>query len=46
MKKYAIPGLFILAGHEVISILALVVAFAMFLADIIGEYSRKDGFYK
>lgn len=46
MKKYAIPGVMLVAGHEVISILAMVVAFAMFLADIIGEYSRKDGFYK
>ena len=46
MKKYAIPGVMLVAGHEVISILALIVAFAMFLTDIVDESSRKDGFYR
>lgn len=44
MKKYAIPGTMLLAGHEIVSILALIVAAAMFLADIINEADRKRGF--
>lgn len=35
MKKYAIPGAMLLAGHEIISIMALTVAVIMFLADIV-----------
>lgn len=35
MKKYAIPGVLLLAGHQVISLAALIVAVCMFLGDII-----------
>lgn len=37
MKKYAIPAVLLVAGHEVISIMALFVAVCMFLGDIIKE---------
>ena len=42
MKKYAIPGAMLIAGHEVISILALVVAMFMFLSDIF-KTAEKEG---
>lgn len=42
MKKYAIPAILLLAGHEVISILALIVATAMFLGDIVIEAERRN----
>lgn len=34
-KKYAIPCFLMLIGHQVISIIALIVASAMFIGDII-----------
>lgn len=44
MKKYAIPGLMLIVGHEAVSILALIVAVMMALADIIGEFNKNGGF--
>lgn len=47
MKKYAIPAILLLAGHEVISILALIVATGMFLGDIVtAAKKRKENFLK
>ena len=42
MKKYSIPAVLLLAGHEVVSILALVVATCMFLSDIVAQ-AEKEG---
>lgn len=42
MKKYAIPAVLLIAGHEVVSILALVVATCMFLGDIVST-AEKEG---
>lgn len=41
MKKYAIPGVMMLAGHEIVSLAAMLVAVLMFLADIVHEYERR-----
>ncbi len=42
MKKYAIPALLLVAGHEVISILALIVATGMFIGDVV-KTAEKEG---
>lgn len=42
MKKYAIPALLLIAGHEVISILALIVGVFMFIGDIFTA-AEKEG---
>lgn len=42
MKKYAIPAMLLMAGHEVISILALVVTTFMFIGDIFTA-AEKEG---
>lgn len=44
MKKYAIPGILLLVGHEITSIIALIISVSMFLADIISEADKKGGF--
>ena len=41
MKKYAIPGLMLVVGQEVVSILALIVATSMFICDIVAEKERR-----
>ena len=41
MKKYAIPGMMLVFGHEVISLLALIIASVMFLSDIAAEAAKK-----
>lgn len=42
MKKYAVPALLMVAGHEVISLVALVVAACMFIGDIFNA-AEKEG---
>lgn len=42
MKKYAIPALLMVAGHEVISIAALIVATCMFIGDVV-KTAEKEG---
>ena len=42
MKKYAIPALLLVAGHEVISLVALIVATGMFIGDIFNA-AEKEG---
>lgn len=44
MKKYAIPTVLILVGHEIVSILALIVAAAMVIGDFCNAAERKGGF--
>ena len=44
MRKYAIPGIMLLVGHEITSIFALIVTVSMFLADIASEADKKGGF--
>jgi len=46
MKKYAIPGLMLLVGHEVTSIAALIVATVLFIADIAAAAEKKGEFYR
>ena len=42
MKKYAVPALLMVAGHEVISIVALIVATCMFIGDVVTA-AEKEG---
>ena len=44
MKKYAIPGVMLIAGNQIISIIALTTALIMFLADVVNEAERKRGY--
>ena len=44
MRKYAIPGVMLIAGHEVVSLIALVVAACMMLADLGKEINKNGGF--
>ena len=44
MKKYAIPGVMLIAGNQIVSMIALTTAIIMFLADIVNEAERKRGF--
>lgn len=44
MKKYAIPGVMLIAGHEIISLIALIVAVIMLLADIGKAAEERGGF--
>lgn len=44
MKKYAIPWILLLVGHEITSIVALIITVSMFLADVVSEADKKGGF--
>jgi len=43
MRKYAIPGVMLIAGHEIISLIALIVAVCMMLADLGKEIEKNGG---
>lgn len=43
MKKYAIPGVMLIAGHEIISLIALIVAVCMMLSDLGGAIEKNGG---
>lgn len=43
MRKYAIPGVMLVAGHEVVSLIALIVAVCMMLADLGKEIEKNGG---
>lgn len=44
MKKYALPAVLLIAGHEVISILALIIASGMFICDIAATAEKERRF--
>ena len=44
MKKYAIPTVMLAVGHEIVSILALIVAAAMVIGDFINAAENKGVF--
>ena len=44
MRKYAIPGVMLIAGHEIISLIALIVAVTMAVADLGGAIDKNGGF--